>query len=73
MAQEADTTYWVAFNLDTAEPIVAIGNLGRYIPTWDNPMSAFDWAQAQSSYLPGKVYVREVCILYLPGRITPAD
>lgn len=57
---------WVVFRESTDEPIVYTGNLGSYIPVWDNPMSAHDWAQALS-HKP-KYYVREVELLHLAKR-----
>lgn len=59
---------WVAFWADSDEPITSIGNIGTSIPVWDNPMSAHDWAQAQSRTHKNGYYVREVEMLLLAKR-----
>lgn len=60
---------WVAFWIATNEPIFSkSGSLGTYIPVWDNPMSAHEWAQAQSRYAKNNYYVREVEMLFLAKR-----
>lgn len=53
---------WIAVWKDTDRPIASSGNLGTYIPLWDNPISAHDWAQAQSSRMGRSYYVKEVII-----------
>lgn len=54
---------WVAMHTDTEEPIKHTGNIGTYIPVWDNPMSAHEWAQAQSKRK--EYYIREVEFAYM--------
>lgn len=54
---------WIAVWRDTDKAIISSGNLGSYIPVWDNPISAHDWAQAQSSRLGRPYYVKEVILV----------
>jgi hypothetical protein len=58
--------WWIACHEETGEPITASGSLGRYIPVWDNPMSAHEWAQSNSKVK--NYFVREIEMLYLARR-----
>lgn len=55
---------WIACWQETNLPIIHSGSIGAYIPVWDNPIAAREWAQAQSKKK--DYYVREVEMLYLP-------
>lgn len=60
----AEPQYWIAFNENTGNPLTSTGNIGVFVPMWDNPISATEWAQLQSKGYP--YYVRQVDILYSP-------
>lgn len=66
MSEAAKSEQWVAFRESTDEPLTYTGSLGTYVPVWNNPMSAHDWAQSLA-HKP-KYYVREVEMLYLAKR-----
>lgn len=57
---------WIAIWIDTDEPIAHKGNIGVYVPLWDNPISAREWAQAQSKR--SEYYIREVDLVYMLGQ-----
>jgi hypothetical protein len=62
----SSTGWWIACHEETSEPIRANGNLGTYVPVWNNPMSAHEWAQANSKVK--KYFVREIEMLFLARR-----
>ena len=52
--------YYYVVEKSSGLPITTTGNLGTYVALWNNPISAYEWAEAQSNHGQLKFYVMEI-------------